>query len=131
MKRYIKVNGDWIDTKAEHDEWGRYYRLEESESEDTKVYYYSDEYGVDYYVGVLEDQSEESQEIHIVEFIVYTRYMGMFGDEEELSEEERTHYKCKTYEKAEKLANKNKEGWRGSYVEVYIDDEYYRDYEVE
>lgn len=130
MKRFIKVNGEWIDTQYQHDEWGRYYRLEPSENDETKVYYYSDEYGVDYYVGILEDQSDEPQEKHIVRFVVYTRFMGMFPDEEELEEEEETEYTCDTYEKAEKIANKNKVGWRGSYVEVYIDDEYYRDYEV-
>ena len=70
MKRFIKVNGEWIDTQYQHDEWGRYYRLEPSENDETKVYYYSDEYGVDYYVGILEDQSDEPQEKHIVRFVV-------------------------------------------------------------
>lgn len=55
MKRYIKVKGEWVDTKVEHDEWGRYYFIKS----DIEVWYYSDEYGVYYYVGVLEGQTDE------------------------------------------------------------------------
>lgn len=65
-----------------------------------------------------------------VRYEVYTRYLGMFDDEDELTWEESNEYEYKTLEQAEKEANKNKEGWRGTFVEVYINDEFYRDYEV-
>lgn len=69
-------------------------------------------------------------EKHKVRFVVYTRYMGMFGDEEELSYEEEVESEYKTYEEAKKHADRNEEGWCGSWVEVYLDDELYREYEV-
>lgn len=58
MKRYIKVNGKWVDTEAERKN-GRYYFIETKEEADDEVWYYSDEYGVDYYVGKLEGASDD------------------------------------------------------------------------
>ena len=58
MKRYIKVNDNWIDTKVERESWGRYYYLKVEENDNNIVYYYSDEYGVDYQIGVLEKQTD-------------------------------------------------------------------------
>ena len=129
MKRYIKIweTDEWIDTQAEHDNWGRYYYVETNENGEEKVYYYSDETGTDTFVGTLETQCDK----FVVKYKVYTRYLGIFGDEEELSLEETNRYECSSYEKAEELADKDKEGWRGSFVEVYINNEFYRDYEVE
>ena len=54
MLRYIKVNGEWIDTLIEQKEYGRYYMIV-----DSTVWYYSDEYGVDYQVGKLEDEKDD------------------------------------------------------------------------
>lgn len=58
-KRYIKVNGKWIDTQAEREQWGRHYYIERNTCSDDNVYYYSDEYGVDYYVGKLEGATDD------------------------------------------------------------------------
>lgn len=53
MKRYIKVNGSWIDTLLEQKEGGRYYFIIEG-----KVSYYSDESGVDTELGELEGEKD-------------------------------------------------------------------------
>lgn len=63
MKRYIKVKGEWIDTKAEHDEWGRYYRVERNTENEDEVWYWEDEYGLDYKVGILQDQTDDTKKL--------------------------------------------------------------------
>lgn len=65
---------------------------------------------------------------HKVKFIVYTQFKGMWGDDDELSEEEEIETEYATLEEAKRHADKNEEGWRGTFVEVYLDDKYYRDY---
>lgn len=66
-----------------------------------------------------------------VEYQVYIQDLGMFDDEGgELEWQETTDYYYDTYEQAEQEANENKEGWRGTYVEVYINGSFYRKYEV-
>ena len=131
MKRYIKVNGKWIDTQAQQQEWGRHYRLEVSETEETKVYYYSDEYRQDYYVGILEDQSDEPQPIYQVKWTTYIQYEDIWGEQGELEEDEEIVECFNTEEEAKKEADKDKYGCCGQYVEVRINEKYYRDYEVE
>ena len=66
---------------------------------------------------------------HKVKFIVYTRYENIFGEEDEITEEEENIDEYETYEEAEREADKDSYGWAGTYVEVYIDGEFYRDYE--
>ena len=56
-------------------------------------------------------------------FKVYTQYYGG-----EISLEEETTYECDTLEQAQERADLNCEGWRGTYVEVYLNGKYYRDY---
>ena len=52
MKRYIKVNGQWIDTLKEQ-KAGYYYFIIKG-----YVSYYSDETGCEYEIGVLEDETD-------------------------------------------------------------------------
>ena len=52
MKRYIKVNGQWIDT-LEQQKAGYYYFII-----DGQVSYYSDETGTEYKTGTLEDEKD-------------------------------------------------------------------------
>lgn len=52
---FLKVNGEWIDVKGNHDEWGHNYFVK-----DNDVYYYSDEDGLEHKVGKLEDSSNEN-----------------------------------------------------------------------
>lgn len=127
-KRFIKVIEDdtWIDTKAEHDEWGRYYFIEVNEDQDNKVYYYSDETGTDTFVGTLEAQSDTMN----VRFEVYTQYEDMFGEQGELIWEETNEDKYTSVEEAMTHADQDEYGWGGTFVEVYINDIHYRDYEA-
>lgn len=67
---------------------------------------------------------------HKVRFVVNTQYLDIWGDVDEIVEEEEVETEYATYEEAKKHADKNEEGWRGTYVEVYLDDKYYRDYKV-
>ena len=67
--------------------------------------------------------------MYIVEFRTYTQYVGYFDDSDELTEDETIEEEYNTLEDAKREANKNKYGCRGQYVEVYINGEYYRDYE--
>lgn len=53
MLRYIKVNNEWIDTLMNQKEWGRYYFII-----DGIVWYYSDEFGVEYKVGRVQAESD-------------------------------------------------------------------------
>ena len=62
--------------------------------------------------------------MHKVKFEVQIQY---YGGEIELDEE--IEYEYDTLEEAEKTANEDCEGWRGTYVRVYLDNKYYRDYE--
>jgi len=51
MKRYIKVNKEWIDTLEEQRQYGRYYWI------DKDMVYYMDE--EDHEVGKLQEESDE------------------------------------------------------------------------
>ena len=53
MKRYIKVNGQWIDTLIEQKEYGRYYFIV-----DNKVSYLWDGTMTEFETGTLEDESD-------------------------------------------------------------------------
>jgi len=53
MKRYVKVKGKWIDTLTEQKDYGRYYFIINN-----RVSYYSDEYGVEYEIGRLQDETD-------------------------------------------------------------------------
>ena len=128
MKRFIKVVEDdtWIDTQAEHDEWGRYYFIEAKENEDSLVYYYSDETGTNELVGTLEAESDKM----IVKFKVYTQYENVFGEIEEITWEETDQDEYTSVEEAMKHADQDEYGWYGTYVKVYINNVFYRDYEM-
>ena len=66
-----------------------------------------------------------------VEFKVYTQYYDIVTDTDYVELEETNEVECDTMEDAWKCADKDTYGWLGSYVEVYVDGHYYRDYEVE
>lgn len=53
MKRYIKCNGNWIDTLIEQRDYGRYYYVI-----DNIVKYFSDDISTDYTEGEFEDESD-------------------------------------------------------------------------
>ena len=55
---------------------------------------------------------------------------GPFEDNGEIEEDEEIEQEFDSLKEAKKAANKNSEGTRGQYVEVYIDGKYYRDYEL-
>ena len=57
MKQMIRVNGEWVDTKAE-EELGRFYFLQTHDEENTLVWYYDEASGKDYCVGILEGQKD-------------------------------------------------------------------------
>lgn len=64
MSRYLKIfNGDWIDTTAEHDEYGRYYYVKIVSPTKSEVWYFEDEVGKQYYVGVLECQTDDKKKL--------------------------------------------------------------------
>ena len=63
---------------------------------------------------------------HTVKFIVYTRYEGMF-DDDELEYEEEVESEYDTYEEAERHADADEEGCVGQFVEVFLDGKHYRD----
>ena len=65
-----------------------------------------------------------------VKFIVYTRYVDVWGEEEEICEEEENVDTYETYDEAVKHADKDEYGWAGTYVEVYIHGDFYRDYDA-
>lgn len=83
---------------------------------------------------VLEEQPAPEAapaEKHVVKWITYIQYMpGPFEDNGEIEEDEEIEQEFDSLKEAKKAANKNSEGTRGQYVEVYIDGKYYRDYEL-
>lgn len=66
-----------------------------------------------------------------VRYEVYTQYVGMFDDEGECEWEETYEDEYPTQEEAERKADKHPYGCVGQLVEIYIDDKYYDEYEVE
>ena len=66
-----------------------------------------------------------------VRYEVYIQDLGMFDDDGgELEWQESTEYEYATLEEAQREARENKEGWRGTWVEVYINDRLFREYEA-
>ena len=69
------------------------------------------------------DNVEETR--FVVKYMTYVQYNG---GELELDEEIEEEYDTEEIAKTE--ARKNKYGVRGQYVEVYVNDKYFRDYEL-
>lgn len=65
-----------------------------------------------------------------VKWITYTQFLGgYYDDNTELEEDEEIEEEYDNEETAIKEAKKDKYGTRGQFVEVYINDRYFRDYE--
>lgn len=64
-----------------------------------------------------------------VKYITYTQFLGAFDDDNELEEDEEIIEEYETLEQAEREARKNKYGHRGQFVEVFVNNEWFRDYE--
>lgn len=70
---------------------------------------------------------------YIVKWVTYTQFCGVdfFGNDSELEEDETIEEEYDNIEEAQKVAHqRNRYGYRGQFVEVYINGEFIRDYEV-
>lgn len=71
--------------------------------------------------------------IYTVKWVTYTQFCGMdyFGADDSLEVDEEIEEEYDNIEEAQKVAHqRNRYGYRGQFVEVYINDEFIRDYEV-
>ena len=66
-----------------------------------------------------------------VRYEVYTQYEDIWGEGGEREWEETYEDEYATREEAEREADKHPYGCLGQYVEIFINDDYYDDYEVE
>ena len=66
-----------------------------------------------------------------VKFITFTQFGGFCGDDTELQEDEEIIDEYDTIGEAKQEADKDTYGTRGQFVEVYINNKFYRSYEVE
>lgn len=82
-----------------------------------------------YMFDTMIKDSENGEEIHTVKYITYTQYDLGF-DEVDLEEDEEIVEEYETFEEAEEAAKKNMYGTKGQYVEVYLDEKHFRDYEA-
>lgn len=69
---------------------------------------------------------------HIAKWITYTQFCGVdyYGTDDSLEVDEEIEEEYDTWNEARVEANKRKYGHRGQYVEVYVDDELVKEYEV-